>query len=67
MKKLDPSGSFNVEEVAPGHINVTCATSDLPYTRVTALGMFCNAEDCVCERKSKEIASSFGGFFKDLP
>ncbi len=55
--QVSPDGSTEVEETAPGHFNVTCTKSGLPYVRANNLGMFCNGEPCWCEQES----SKFGG------
>ena len=51
---------INVEEKAPGHITITCENSGLPLTRSNQYGMFCDAEICTCEVKSKELFEQLG-------
>jgi len=57
MAKTSPNG-YEIEETAPGHIDIKCARSKRPYTRVTPLGMFCDLDDCQCEKDSKALMSS---------
>jgi hypothetical protein len=49
---------IKVEETAPGHINITCERSGLPFTRTTPQGMFCDAEQCECEQESQAFEAS---------
>lgn len=58
-----PKIETTITEVAPGHIVITCDHSKLPIERTNQYGMFCNADDCLCEKQSKEIAKAMGGFF----
>lgn len=51
-----------IKETGPGHIEISCNLSGLPYTRTSNMGMFCDATNCVCEKRSREMAS----FFKDI-
>ena len=46
---------MKVIELSPGRLDLVCETSGLPHTRTNNLGMFCDAPDCECERKSQEV------------
>lgn len=46
---------MKVIELSPGRLELVCETSGLPHTRTNNLGMFCDAPDCECERKSQEV------------
>jgi len=58
--------SYTVNETTPGHFNISCNISGRPYTRSNKMGMFCDAADCACERRSLEMASFFKDFMKDM-
>lgn len=49
---------IKIREPAPGHVEITCERSGRPFTRTTEHGMFCDAAECECEQKSREIESS---------
>lgn len=40
-------------------LDLTCEVSGLERTRVNELGMFCNANPCVCEQESKRDKELF--------
>lgn len=49
---------IKTEEVSPGLVTITCERSGLPITRTTEQGMFCDAEQCVCEQESQAFEAS---------
>jgi len=49
---------IKTEDVSPGHVAITCERSGLPITRTTQQGMFCDAEECVCEQESQAFEAS---------
>ena len=52
--------NINIDEISPGHITLTCKESGSPLTRSNSLGMFCDAEICVCEQRSLEMSERLG-------
>ena len=52
--------TIKVTETKPGHITLTCKESGRPLVRSNHLGMFCDAEICTCEVKSREMMERLG-------
>lgn len=57
-KQVSPDGLTSVEETSPGHFNVTCVRSGLPYTRADFKGMYCNGEPCLCELETAGLGDT---------
>lgn len=55
-KRKRKTVGYTVHETEPGCINITCDRSGRPFTRSTALGMFCD-QPCECERLAKAAPS----------
>lgn len=52
--------TIEVGETKPGHITLTCQESGKPLTRSNHYGMFCDADVCTCEVKSKALFEQLG-------
>lgn len=60
MKK-SPIGMHAIE-VTPGQIDLVCDVSNRPHTRTNQYGMFCDAPDCECEKRSMEAFGPMQNF-----
>lgn len=61
------SKGYNVEDHGGGNISIRCDVSNLPYTRTTELGMFCDRpEGCICEENCKKMGGSIEDQVADL-
>ena len=58
--------TYIVNEPIPGHLEITCNISNRPYTRSSKMGMFCDAAECTCEKRSHEMESFFKDFMSDM-
>ena len=52
--------TIEIKETKPGHIDITCKDSGRPLVRANQYGMFCDADDCLCEQRSKAIFDNHG-------
>jgi hypothetical protein len=55
MINKDKFTGIKITESKLGHLEIGCEISGRPLTRTNEYGMFCDAEVCECEQKSKKI------------
>jgi hypothetical protein len=61
FKHTGPIGMHAVE-TSPGQIDLVCDVSNRPHTRTNQYGMFCDAPDCECEKRSMEAFGPMQAF-----
>lgn len=57
---------INAVEVSPGNVEVSCENSGLPITRTNEYGIFCDADNCVCEKDSMKASASLDKLIDDV-
>jgi hypothetical protein len=56
---------YTIEDDGKGNIRLRCEHGE-EYTRTSAIGMFCDKQDCTCEFLTREMMADIGQFMKQL-